>query len=216
MTRLALIHSVILSLALLLLAGCSEESLLMPADTVPAPAEVPSATDQSRHAADESARSTNTASNGNSRPVPFRVTYTIVPELLLPGDVGYPARCPTGPTDVAARASGEGQGTHLGSFTETETNCIDVATLTLSLGEFTLTAANGDRVWGTFEGSASTDPPPPNAILSCTWTIDGGTGRFVGASGAGDCVDSYQLGDGRSVIGFDGWIRYDASQRSAR
>lgn len=147
--------------------------------------------------------------------VPFRATYIIRAQLLLPGQPGYPARCPTGPTNAAGPAMGEGHATHLGRVMETENTCIDFATLQLTLGEFTFTAANGDQLSGTFEGSASFDPPPPNANLFCTWEITGGTGRFVGATGDGVCVDSRQLGDGRSLIGFDGWITYDASNRAA-
>lgn len=146
--------------------------------------------------------------------LPYRATFVITPELLFPGDAGYPARCPTGPTNASAPATGEGHGTHLGHFTETESTCIDFATLSLTLGEFTFTAANGDQLWGEFEGSASFDPPPPNANLFCTWEITGGTGRFVGAAGAGDCVDSRQLGDGTSLIVFEGWITYVASRRA--
>jgi hypothetical protein len=140
--------------------------------------------------------------------VPFHVTYVITNQLLAPGDAEYPDRCPTGAPNAATTAAGEGEGTHLGRLSETESTCIDFATLALTQGQFTLRAANGDLVQGEFEGSASFDPPPPNALLSCTWTIDGGTGRFAGATGAGVCVDSYQLGDGRSHIGFEGWIRY--------
>jgi hypothetical protein len=154
------------------------------------------------------------ASHHGAHARPFRATFVIVPTLLFPGDPGFPARCPTGPTNASGPAVGEGNGTHLGRFTETESTCIDFATLQLTLGEFAFTAANGDELWGTFEGSASADPPPPNAELECTFEFVGGTGRFVGATGAGDCVDSRQLGDGRSRINFDGWIAYDASNRS--
>ncbi|MEJ2240423.1 MAG: hypothetical protein P8X82_19200 [Gemmatimonadales bacterium] len=147
------------------------------------------------------------------RPVPFRATFIITPTLLLPGDAGYPARCPTGPTNAAASATGQGHGLHLGRLNETESDCIDFATLSLTLGEITITAANGDQIWAEFEGSGSFDPPPPNANLFCTWSIVGGTGRFVGATGAGDCADSRQLGNGTSLIILDGWIAYDASNR---
>ncbi len=147
------------------------------------------------------------------RPVPFRAEYIITPVLLVPGEYGYPNRCATGPANAATRATGEGHATHLGQITETESNCVDFSTLLLTLGEFTFTSANGDRVWGEFEGSASADPAPPNADLSCTWRITGGTGRFAGARGDGECVDSQQLGDGRSLIRFEGRIRYAASAR---
>lgn len=142
--------------------------------------------------------------------LPFRVDYVISPQLLLPGDDGFPERCPTGQGEVATIATGEGVATYLGQVTEAESNCVDFATLTLTQGEFMLTGANGDQVEGEFEGSASSNPPPPNADLSCTWTITGGTGRFAGATGAGVCVDSHQLGDGRSRIRFDGWIDFGA------
>lgn len=148
--------------------------------------------------------------------VPFRVTYVITPQLLVPGDDGYPARCPTGQTNAAAPATGEGYGVSLGHVTESESSCVDFATLALTLGEFTFTAANGDQVWGEFEGSASFDPPPPNANLDCTWKITGGTGRFVDATGAGNCVNSRQLGNGTSLIEFVGSIAYNASNRADR
>lgn len=151
-----------------------------------------------------------------AKPVPFRATYIVAGPLLFPGDPAYPTRCPTGPTNAAGLGTGEGHATHLGRFTETESSCLDFATFALTLGEFTMTAANGDELWGEFEASASFDPPPPNANLSCTWELVGGTGRFVGATGAGVCVDSRQLGDGTSRIGFDGWIAYDASNRRSR
>jgi hypothetical protein len=140
--------------------------------------------------------------------VHFLAMFVITPRLLLPGDPEYPPRCPTGPGNAAAPATGEGIGTHLGVLSETESTCVDFTTLTLSLGEFTLRGANGDEVWGEYEGSASADPPPPNANLFCTWKITGGTGRFADAVGAGDCGESHQLGDGRSLITFDGWIHY--------
>ena len=144
--------------------------------------------------------------------LPFAATYTITPGLLFPGDAGYPARCPTGPTNAASPATGQGHATHLGTVTETESSCIDFATLALTLGEFAFTGPDGDKIFGTFEGSASFDPPPPNADLFCTWEITGGTGRFEGATGAGNCVDSHQLGNGQSLIKFSGWISYDASK----
>ncbi|MGD8277236.1 MAG: hypothetical protein PVH00_04385 [Gemmatimonadota bacterium] len=147
-------------------------------------------------------------------PVPFRAVFTITSQVVPPGAAGYPARCPTGPTNAAAVATGAGQATHLGRIMETESDCIDFATLLLTQGEMTLTSANGDRVWAEFEGSASRDPPPPNANLACTWRIIGGSGRFTGARGAGACVDSRQLGDGRSLIDLRGWIGYEASRAS--
>lgn len=147
---------------------------------------------------------------------PFHADYIIEPRLVLPADADFPARCPTGPNQVASIAAGAGQAAHMGQVTETESNCIDFATLSLTQGQLTLTAASGDRVEADFEGSASLDPPPPNAEFACTWTVTGGTGRFDGATGTGACVGSRQLGDGRSHIVLDGWIRYEAANASRR
>jgi len=59
-------------------------------------------------------------------------------------------------------------------------------------GCLTLTAANGDILYATYDGS---EPNPPNAhgfrLSSGTLTFTGGTGRFSGASGSATFTASF-------------------------
>jgi hypothetical protein len=47
-------------------------------------------------------------------------------------------------------------------------------------------------------------------------TIIGGTGRFAGATGRLDGTGTVDLANNLAVFQFDGWILYDASNRSER
>src|SRR5262245_55602511 len=49
--------------------------------------------------------------------------------------------------------SGSGTATHLGRFTMTASEVVDFASMTVRNGTFTLTAANGDTVSGTYSGT---------------------------------------------------------------
>jgi hypothetical protein len=74
-----------------------------------------------------------------------------------------------------------GTATHLGAYTYSSHEC---ATTDVSYaGEFTLTAANGDTIVGTYEGTVALDAAG-NAFYEQTNTITGGSGRFADASGS--------------------------------
>lgn len=150
---------------------------------------------------------------GHPASLPFDATMIIrQTSVSFPGAPGYPARCPIAPFTAAGEAAGGGHGSHLGRFTETESVCVDLATLEFGLGQFVMTAANGDELRGTFQGQGV--GAPPTARLLCTFALTGGTGRFASARGGGECVDSRQLGDGTSRIRFVGRIVYEAADRS--
>ena len=78
---------------------------------------------------------------------------------------------------VTTLLTGEGQATHLGHFTVTAQAVIDVIT-GIPTGPWTLTAANGDRLFVTFVGFGI-DPTHGGGDM----TIVGSTGRFQGATG---------------------------------
>ena len=83
---------------------------------------------------------------------------------------------------------GAGQATQLGQFTLYMPHYVDLlAVPTTGAGIFTFTAANGDTVYGTVTGQA--DPVPLPGLLHTveTMIIEGGTGRFAGASGGFIC-----------------------------
>lgn len=75
---------------------------------------------------------------------------------------------------------GTGQATHLGRFTLVAEFAVNVTNLTAA-GTFTLTAANGDSMWGTSLGVGSLEGDI--ARITETYSITGGSGRFTDASG---------------------------------
>ena len=80
-------------------------------------------------------------------------------------------------TGIEITATGTGTSTHLGRFTRNEQLVLNPGTGTFT-GSLVFTAANGDELWCSFTGGF-TGP----GIAEGTYTITGGTGRFVGASG---------------------------------
>jgi hypothetical protein len=77
---------------------------------------------------------------------------------------------------------------NLGSFTSTESNCQNNATGNVFDGLFTFDFGGGNTFFGTYVGTIvgiPPPPPPPGTVLSVsfTYTLTGGTGSFVNASG---------------------------------
>jgi hypothetical protein len=81
-----------------------------------------------------------------------------------------------------------GQATHVGLFTwASEELAVFTGPDQLSvIGSFTLTAANGDQVFGTFEAVGTIAFPA--VTLQGQYMIEGGTGRFANATGSGTTV----------------------------
>ena len=104
-----------------------------------------------------------------------------------PGNHG----CNSGdPLDI----DGVGTATHVGKYTYHADECFNGTTLTFT-GTFTITAANGDTITGTYVGVV----PPfvfPNATYEQDMQITGGTGRFAGASGELHGSGQADLGSG--------------------
>jgi len=90
-----------------------------------------------------------------------------------------------GPCDgggIALEVTGTGHSTRLGDYSARYRECFDPATGAVTGGSFTLTAANGDSLYGTYAGQAS--PTDANAVAyDDPGVITGGTGRFAGAAG---------------------------------
>jgi hypothetical protein len=63
----------------------------------------------------------------------------------------------------ALEVSGTGHATFIGTYTGRYRECFDPATGALTNGTFTLPAANGDKLYGTYAGR-----PSPRARASCT------------------------------------------------
>lgn len=108
--------------------------------------------------------------------LPLRGSFT----MATTGVVNCPPTCP--PTTVTINGTQEGTASHLGHFTATSVDVVDLATAT-STGTFTFTAANGDQLFTTTTGGEDQFIPPNTSVVELVATIVGGTGRFAGATG---------------------------------
>jgi hypothetical protein len=89
--------------------------------------------------------------------------------------------CETG--GVVVDVAGSGHATHLGDFTTHYRECFVPATGAVTDGSYTLTAANGDMIFGTYGGQVSPTGDQTVFAYEDPGVITGGTGRFAGASG---------------------------------
>ena len=106
--------------------------------------------------------------------LPFKASETGTSRPLGP--------CETG--GVVLDVTGTGYATQLGTYSSHYRECFDPATGAVTDGSFTLTAANGDTVFGTHSGQVSPTADPNVIVYDDPGVITGGTGRFAGASGS--------------------------------
>jgi hypothetical protein len=130
--------------------------------------------------------------------VPFRATYRS-PAGLQPVP---PEVCSTELADIT---SGGGQATHLGRFTGETFSCVDLATLQVTDGRFTMVGADGSQITGTHALQGT--PLSQTVIrLEGPFTITGGSRRFEGASGGGQIAGTIDLETNQLVLEFDGTV----------
>lgn len=147
------------ALALVALIGCDRSSPLDPSGNSPD-------------------RQPSAAARSEPRLVPWKESYR------ASGTIAPGARCPA--PGMLVSLAGGGTATHVGRYTIVNSHCVDLSTGALTDGTFIKTAANGDRLFGTYSGSSAiVQPPAPIGIFSVTGTLSftGGTGRFAGATG---------------------------------
>jgi hypothetical protein len=87
------------------------------------------------------------------------------------------------PPYVTVTTSGMGIGTHVGQFSFTLVNTVNLGNST-ETGTAYLIAANGDSINATIMGSAEPTANPDVISITEIYTITGGTGRFAGAQGS--------------------------------
>lgn len=85
------------------------------------------------------------------------------------------------PPTLTVTGIAEGTATHLGRFTATSVDVVDLAAAT-STGTFDFTAANGDQLFTTTAGGEDEFTAPNVSHVTLVATIVGGTGRFAAAT----------------------------------
>jgi len=108
--------------------------------------------------------------------------------------------------------TGTGHATKLGSYSGRYRECLDPATGAVTGGTFTLTAANGDKVFGTYSGQAVPTDDPNVVNFKDPGVITGGTGRFAGAGGTMTTSGLANLATGE----YKGTIAGGVSRRTTR
>jgi hypothetical protein len=100
---------------------------------------------------------------------------------------------------VRVDGAGTTTATHLGRFTYVSRECVDFGAYPFPYGgRFTMTAANGDTIVGTYVGTATIAADGVTILYHQTATVTGGTGRFAGATGELD-VNGIAFADGSYV-----------------
>jgi hypothetical protein len=96
------------------------------------------------------------------------------------GDFSLGASC--GASSSVVEIDGRGNATQVGSYSYEAHECFNTSTLEYT-GQFTMTAANGDEIHGSYAGVVYPIGTTSSARYLQAGTITGGTGRFSGASG---------------------------------
>jgi hypothetical protein len=86
-------------------------------------------------------------------------------------------------TGMILEVTGTGHSTELGNYSGHYRECLHPATGAVTGGTWTLTAANGDKVFGTYSGQALPTDNPKVVAYKDPGVVTGGTGRFADASG---------------------------------
>ena len=122
----------------------------------------------------------------------------VLPALALPMQAAAKDRLPLkgsesgtfrllGPCEtsgIGLEVSGTGHSTQIGDYSGLYRECFDPATGAVTGGTFALTAANGDKVFGTFNGQARPTDNPTVVRYDDPGVVTGGTGRFAHAGGS--------------------------------
>jgi len=122
-----------------------------------------------------------------------------------------------GPGKLKVDIQGSGQGIHIGQYTIIRHHCFDLATASIEDGYFEQTAANGDKIWGTYAGfpagvlEVDENGNPVVVLISAPWVITGGTGRFTDAEGFGNTKGVFNFVTKEGNFSMEGWISYQAS-----
>ena len=137
--------------------------------------------------------------------------YLIGMELspAFPGGDTFDGRC-SRPSQWISTSAGSGVMSHLGRVSWTLEHCYRLFAGTFGDARVVITAANGDGLYGTFDGVMTGETTFMETLI-----VTGGTGRFAGASGAIDETGWFEPDSGYMEVTGVGSIVYDASDRAS-
>lgn len=119
-----------------------------------------------------------------------------------------------GAEQIEVQIEGHGQATHFGQYTITRQHCFDPAQGNFEEGTFVQTAANGDKIYGTYSGvvtdvlEVDDQGNPVLILINGTQEITGGTGQFAGAEGEAELYTEFSLVTHQGDFNAEGWITY--------
>ena len=101
---------------------------------------------------------------------------------------------------------GVGNATHVGRYAYAARECVDFGQYPFPYaGTFTITAANGDTIVGSYAGTATIADDGVTILYEQTAAVAGGTGRFADATGAVN-VSGIARSDGSYFQELDGAV----------
>ena len=122
-----------------------------------------------------------------------------------PAGETFDGRCSV-PSQWISSMAGTGVVSHLGQVAWSTEHCFQAATGTFGDAQLVITAANGDQLFGTYDGVMTGE-----TTFAETMVVTGGTGRFTEASGTVAETGWFDLDTGYIEITGIGSILYDAS-----
>jgi len=117
---------------------------------------------------------------------------------------------PDCPSKFGGTTTGAGKSTHMGKVSLKADDCITpMEDHFIFEGTFTLTAANGDAVTGSYKGAfVPADDGSRYSLSDAKFEIIGGTGRFRGAKGIAELKGDQDIATGKGKIEIDGTVSY--------
>jgi hypothetical protein len=122
-----------------------------------------------------------TAASARSSERPFKGSME-GSALFIPG-----TDCTTTPEGLRTDSVATGNVSHLGKTEMTSSHCTPAGP-DIEGGTMVLVAANDDELYIEYTGTAREPGPDGIITVDVLYTITGGSGRFVGASGGGDMI----------------------------
>ena len=151
--------------------------------------------------------------HANPNAVPFKaaiaINETVSAGTLCPVPPGFPPGVPI----LQGAIVGTGEAGHIGRLSASSTDCINplgVNVFQFVSDHVVLTAVNGDQIFAKYQGTLTL----ANGVgkINGLFTITGGTGRFVRATGFGNVLGAealnLQAGTGQGEIELSGVISY--------